>query len=94
MIYVDDLGISYKRMCMYHLFAVPHNNKELVEFGEKIGLKKEWLQTKNVSFPHFDVCKSKRKQAISLGATSVSTREMVLLNLDYQNSMKMREVEK
>lgn len=81
MIYVDNLGISWKGMTMYHLFAIPHNNKELIEFGEKLGLKKEWLQTKNARFPHFDVCKSKRKQAISLGAMSVSAREMVLLNI-------------
>jgi hypothetical protein len=42
---------------------------EFFEFARKIGLKDEWFQDKDI--PHFDVSKSKKQEAILMGAVPI-----------------------
>ncbi len=66
MIYVDNHRGRYGRMIMCHMMS-DTSIAELHEFAARLGLKREWFQTK--SAPHYDVCLSKRAEAIKLGAT-------------------------
>jgi hypothetical protein len=73
MIYVDRIqrtkynpktAINFYSFC--HLTA--DNLDELIEFAEKIGLKREWLQESRNGTPHFDLTLNKRKLALKQGA--------------------------
>ena len=79
MIYVDVLrpcirnkNWRYDYSC--HLFA--DTTEELHPFAENIGLKKPWFQNK-WDFPHYDLTKSKRIQAIKNGAEEVDNQFVV-----------------
>lgn len=66
-------------MKMSHMIA--DTLDELHAMADRLGLRR-WFQN-NSSFPHYDVCLSKRAEAIELGATLLERREFV---------MKMREI--
>lgn len=51
------------------------DTEELLNFAEKIGLKKRWLQTSRSGLIHFDLVESKREKAIQNGAIPLSNRE-------------------
>ena len=62
-----------------HLTA--DTTEELVEFAERLGLKRHWIQNPgNPWKEHFDVVDSKRELAIRLGAVQVTMREAVELH--------------
>lgn len=72
MIYVDrypDWIVHHKPKWLGggHLFGT--DLEELHRFAESIGLRREWYQGAN--FPHYDLVKSKRAQAIRKGAISL-----------------------
>ena len=73
-VYIDNMNAPYGRMKMCHLFA--DTIKELHEMIDKIGVKRKWFQTKNIRFPHYDICLSKKKLAIENGAIEVSYRDL------------------
>ena len=72
-VYVDDAGVLKDGRKWYHLAA--DTVEELHAFAERIGLKPEWFQEKN--YPHYDVTKYKRNQALREGARYVSTRVLL-----------------
>lgn len=47
--------------------------EELVEFGDKIGMRPEWLQERR-RFPHFDLVPSKRRLALRHGAVEMTIK--------------------
>lgn len=66
-IYVDDVRHAYGRMKMCHLWA--DTDAELHEMARKIGVARRWFQGPPKSrWNHYDICISKKKQAIALGA--------------------------
>jgi len=77
-VYVDDANISWRGKRWCHLYA--DSLSELVEFGDHIGLKREWLQnpdgtserTGQASLPHFDVTGQMLDKAVTNGATLVT----------------------
>jgi hypothetical protein len=77
-IYVGTIEWSYGRMIMFHL-ATDGEPEELHKFVDKIGVKRKWYQNKgaNNKYPHYDICKSKKKLAIALGAIEVNDRELI-----------------
>jgi len=80
-VYVDHYFAQYGRMQMSHMIA--DTLDELHEMAGKIGVHRKWFQDKS-SFPHYDVCKSKRELAIKwFGAIPLEKRDFV---------MKMREI--
>lgn len=66
-VYVDNAEIPFRGMLMSHLVA--DTLDELHEFAQGIGLRREWFQDKRL--PHYDVSKSKAKEAIKAGAKFV-----------------------
>lgn len=73
-VYVDPLMScirsrrwGYSKAC--HLFVATRSDLDaLHELAAVIGLKRAWFQTSNRGVPHYDLCASKRKEAIKLGA--------------------------
>ena len=76
MVYVDDHRAFYRRMIMSHMMA--DTDEELEAMARKLGLKRRWKQSP-YRHPHYDVCQSKRREAVRLGARVVSSRELVEL---------------
>lgn len=71
-VYVGVPMWQYGRMIMCHMFAT--TDEELEEMRRKLRLKKEWEQKRRDSIgPHYDIAKSKRAQAIKLGAIPCDT---------------------
>lgn len=72
-VYVDNMRTPYGRMKMCHMVA--DSVSELLEMADRIGVDRKWFQAG--SHPHFDICVSKRKEAIRHGAQPVGRREIV-----------------
>jgi len=56
-----------------HLIA--DSIRELDGFARRLGLKREWFQQGKL-LPHYDLCASKRKLALELGAIELSLHEI------------------
>jgi hypothetical protein len=76
-VYVDAATHPYGRMKMCHMMA--DTRSELVEMADRIGVQRKWLQHPGEAREHFDVCQSKRAQAVEAGAVEVTGRELVAL---------------
>lgn len=63
----------YDQAC--HLIA--DSVEELHEFARQLGLHRSWFQDHNI--PHYDLVGGIRRQAIRLGAVSVSVKDFVKL---------------
>jgi hypothetical protein len=74
-VYVDHADNLLGRMKMCHMVA--DTVAELHAMADKIGMRRAWFQP--LSSPHYDVCKSRRAQAISFGAIEVSRRELAAI---------------
>lgn len=77
-VYVDDMYKStmgsFGRMKMSHLIA--DSQKELLEFVDKIGVQRKWIQEMDTPREHFDIALSKRKLAVENGAIEITMREL------------------
>lgn len=73
MTYVDSAFIRYGRMQMCHMVA--DTLEELHQMADAIGVSRRHFQNKKI--PHYDICKTKRKHAVYLGAQEITTRELV-----------------
>lgn len=73
-VYVDAAVWPYGRMTMCHLLA--DSLDELHAMVDAIGVQRRWFQNKP-GFPHYDICKAKRAQAVALGAIEISRKEFV-----------------
>ena len=76
-VYVDNYRASFRNMKMSHLWA--DSLRELHEMALELGLKEECFRDK--TYPHYDVCETKRHEAISKGAISVSWRDGAKMRL-------------
>ena len=70
-VYVDDYRGRFRRMVMCHMKS-DTSVEELHRFAQMIGLRRSWFQDKRA--PHYDVCLSKRKQALKMGAVHLPIR--------------------
>lgn len=73
MVFVDSAFIAYRGMLMCHMVA--DTLEELHKMADAIGVSRRHFQNKKI--PHYDICKTKRKHAIFLGAQEITTRELV-----------------
>jgi hypothetical protein len=77
-VYVDKAVNSYGRMIMCHMVA--DTPAELHAMADRIGVARRWFQdprTMNVSTPHYDIAKSKRRLAIAAGAVECDRKDFV-----------------
>lgn len=83
MTYVDSMMAPYRGMLMCHMVA--DTLEELHAMADAIGVRRKWFQNKSV--PHYDICKTKRKHAVALGAKEVDRRELgsILKRIKYGN---------
>lgn len=70
-VYVDHEQNQFRRMVMCHMFA--DTLPELHAMAEAIGMRRAWFQP--FSFPHYDVARGRRAEAVRLGAVEVDRRE-------------------
>ena len=83
-VYVDEMEAEFRQMKMCHMIA--DSLEELHEMADKIGVKRKWFQPK--SFPHYDVCKSKKILAVENGAKIISPDEFVQVMKRYREKVK------
>lgn len=76
-VYVDNSATPYRGMKMSHLLA--DTPEELHAMATRLGLRCEWFQDRDGGTPHYDLCQSKRKLAIALGAIEVDRRQTVTI---------------
>jgi hypothetical protein len=79
-VYVDEAKHEFGRMVTCHMMA--DTGEELLAMADRIGVARKWLQKPGTRHEHFDVCKSKRAEAISFGAIEVTGRQLALMTLD------------
>lgn len=72
-VYVDNYFYQYGRMKMSHMIA--DTLEELHAMAESLGIR-HWFQD-SASFPHYDLCKSKRQCTIGAGAVPLERRDFV-----------------
>lgn len=73
-VYIDDFNAPYGRMQMCHMMA--DTREELYAMVDAIGVHRKWIQLEG-RFPHYDICLSKKKKALTLGAIECSARDLV-----------------
>ncbi len=73
-VYVDDMEAPFGRMVMCHMTA--DTTAELHRMADAIGVSRRWAQYPGTRREHYDICLSKRKLAIRLGAVAVSWLEL------------------
>ena len=74
MIMIDAMQWPWKGKLWAHMI-IDVDVKELHEFAQKIGLKKEWYQPK--SFPHYDVTGKIYEKALECGAQFTTGKKLV-----------------
>lgn len=77
-VYVGTMEFPFGRMLMSHL-ASP-NLEALHDLSQAIGIKRKWFQDKtrqDKTYPHYDICKAKKKEAIRLGVIEIDDRELI-----------------
>lgn len=81
-VYVDDARIPYRGMKMCHMLpdATPEGLAELHEFAARLGLQRSWFQSA-ASTQHYDICLSKRKLALRLGAVELRDKGEVVAHI-------------
>ncbi len=85
MVYVDNFNAPYGRMVMCHLIA--DTQIELLEFVDKIGVQRKWIQNIGTPREHFDIALSKKKLAIKLGAKEINMRELATMTANRQHKV-------
>ena len=76
-LWVDRYKAPCGRMLMSHLMADTH--EELMDAASTLGLRSAWLQNEGQPTEHFDVCLSKRAEAIrKLGARPITSKQLIL----------------
>ena len=59
---------------MVFKYMVADTESELHAFARKIGLKRSWFQPQ--SSPHYDLTPAKRQEAVAMGATEWTLKQM------------------
>lgn len=77
MVYVDDMRASFGRMMMCHMIA--DSTEELLAMADRIGVARRWIQKAGTHREHFDICLSKRADAVRHGAKEITMRELGLM---------------
>lgn len=75
-VYLDNLNANFRGMIMCHMVA--NSLQELHSMAGSIGVQRKWFQDLSKSmYPHYDICLSKKKLALSLGAKIADKKTIV-----------------
>lgn len=74
MVYIDNMEAGFGRMKMCHMIA--DTPQELLEMVDKIGVARKWIQYPGTTHEHFDICLSKKKIAIEMGAKDITMMDL------------------
>jgi hypothetical protein len=85
MVYIDNFNAKFGRMTMCHMVA--DTKEELIEMADKIGVARKWIQSEGTAHEHFDICLSKKKKALELGAKEITFREMGAITIEKQSKI-------
>lgn len=72
-VYIDNFNAPYRRMKMCHMIA--DTTQELLDMCTKIGVAHKWIQEKGTYNEHFDICLTKKKEALMHGAIEIGFRD-------------------
>jgi len=90
MIYIDQkFKYPFKGKTRIFCHMISDNGTiELIEFGNKIGLKESWLQKRHTPEEHYDLFGSKIELALKNGAIELSNKEFfkIIFNKMEQSS--------
>src|SRR5689334_18339054 len=75
-VYVDSYNAPYRGMIMCHMIADTTN--ELLAMVDTIGVDRKWIQKRGTPYEHFDICLTKKKQALRCGAIEITARELAM----------------
>lgn len=76
-VYIDNMNACYRGMVMCHMVA--DTLDELHEMADKIGVDRKWFQClKKASYPHYDICLSKKRLAIQYGAVEINDKRILI----------------
>ena len=78
-VYVDDMRVRYGRMIMCHMIA--DREDELHAMADRIGVARRWYQA-----DHYDICLSKRAQAIKFGAVEITARQCAVMIMHFRRT--------
>lgn len=84
-VYVDNYNAPYRNMIMCHMIA--DSTEELLQFVDKIGVQRKWIQKKGTYSEHFDICQSKRLLAIANGAIEITPKQLVTKMLEKREAL-------
>jgi hypothetical protein len=74
-VYIDNYRASFGQMLMCHMIA--DSTDELLAMVDRIGVQRKWIQKSGTHSEHFDVCLSKKQEALAAGAIELSSKELV-----------------
>ena len=74
MVYVDDMRAPYGGMIMCHMLA--DTDEELHAMADKIGVARRWHQKAGTPHSHYDICLTKRADAVKAGAVEIDRRHV------------------
>lgn len=87
-VYVDCSTHPLGRMVMCHMIA--DCTEELRAMASRLGLRETWIQKEGTYQEHFDVCATKRRRAIDLGAVPLSNRKLAELVIARRTKLERR----
>lgn len=77
-VYIDKMERTFPvpngRMKLSHMVA--DKITELHAMAYAVGLKRSWFQISHKGLPHYDICKSKKRKALQLGATEIDRSQL------------------
>lgn len=71
-VYVDDMQAPFRNMVMCHMIG--DNEAELHAMAAHIGVARHWYQGN-----HYDIAQSKRRLAVTAGATEITWKQCGLM---------------
>lgn len=74
-VYIDDARNPYGRMLMCHMIA--DTTEELYAMVDRIDVKRKWIQRKGTYQEHFDICITKREEAVKHGCVELTQKDLV-----------------
>ncbi len=89
-VYVDQAIYPFGRMKMCHMMSEDLDNLHMMV--DMIGVSRKHFQHSNKGLPHYDICKSKRDEALKLGAIELKSHRETKTVMDrITDNLKVKE---